>query len=76
MITVSSAKPAGDQRAAELADQVFGDAPGVAAGTQSEQGTRRLVHSAGHLAVRLRRRFRVLAHSWPPSGVPRGMAQR
>ena len=35
-----------DQLAAELADQVLGDAPGVAAGTQPEQGTRRLVHRA------------------------------
>ena len=59
-----------DQLAAELADQVLGDAPGVAAGAQPEQGTHRLVHSAGHLVVRLRRRFGVLAHSWPPSGAP------
>ena len=59
-----------DQPPAELADQVLGDAPGVAAGAQPEQGPRRLVHRARHLVVRLRRRFGVLAHSWPPSGAP------
>ena len=59
-----------DQMAAELVDQVLGDAPSVAAIVQPEQGTRRLVHSAGHLVVRLRRRFGVLAQSWPLSGAP------
>ncbi len=59
-----------DQPAAELADQVLGDASGVAAGAQPEQGTRRLVHSARHLVARLGRYFHVLAHSWPPSGAP------
>ena len=60
--------------AAKLADQVLGDAPGVATAPQPEQGTRRLVHSAGHL-VRPGR-YGVLAQSWPPSGAQHWSARR
>ena len=66
--TLGSSVWAGRQLAAELADQVLGDAPGVAAAAQPEQGTRRLVHGAGHLV--LLGRFGVLAQIVAPIRCP------